>query len=232
MRFTEIEMLKRAVIRFDGPWRAGLVVLLAAITLTGCAFLQRGPVVNPDLWSPRTSPDGPGGASEAMAPQRALRPGDRVVVTLRPSMAARNEIVEDVIDDEGLVTLPLIGEFPVEGLTTSDAARVIAREYIERGFYIDMIVNVINTTSRETAVDEYSITGAIRQRGRFPLREGLTLWQAIIAAGDVTDYASNTVLLTRGGVTRSFSLSRIKQGRTVDPEIRNGDIIQIQERMF
>ena len=202
-----------------------------ALALSGCALLDRGPVVDPDLWVPRVSPDGDG-APELAPTQRPLRPGDRVVVTLRPSMTGRQESVEDIVDDQGMITLPLLGEFPVLELNTSDAARVIAREYVARGYYIDMIVNVVNASVKEGSVEEYSVTGEINRRGRFPLRDGLTLWQAIIAAGDVTDYASDTVLLTRGGVTRSFSIDRIKKGRTVDPQIRNGDIIQVKTRLF
>lgn len=209
-----------------------LMGLAGAFCLSGCAIFDRGPVVDPDLWSPRTSPDGGEVVASTGQSQRELRPGDRVIITLRPSLAARNETFEDIVDDEGMVTLPLLGEFPVQDKTTSDAAKIIASEYVSRGFYIDMIVNVVNTTTREDSVEEYSVTGAIRQRGRFPLRDGLTLWQAIIAAGDVSDYASDTVLLTRSGVTRSFSIDKIKRGRTVDPEIRNGDIIQIKERIF
>lgn len=207
-----------------------LVAVLLVCTLTGCAILDRGPIVDPDLWAPRISPEGDG-APEA-PPQRTLRAGDRVIVTLRPSIAGRQETIEDIIDDEGMITLPLLGEFPVTEMTTSEAARIIAREYVERGYYIEMIVNVVNASKRDEVVEEYSVTGEINRRGRFPLRDGITLWQAIIAAGDVTAYASDTVLLTRAGVTRSFNIDRIKKGRTVDPEIRNGDIIQIKARLF
>ncbi len=208
-----------------GGFLAAAWLLLGA----GCTSLfDRGPVVQPEAWVPRTDT----GESAGPVAHRPLRADDRVVVTLRTSANTRGETVEDIVDTDGMIRLPLIGEFRVDGMTTSEASRAIAQEYIERGFYIDMLANVVSTTIREGLVEEYSITGEIHRRGRFPLREGMTLWEAVIAAGDVTDFASDTVLLTRDGVTKSFSIDRIRRGRVQDPVIRNGDIIQVRARIF
>ncbi len=212
----------------SGFWVGGF--LAAGLLLSaGClSWFDRGTVVAPEAWVPRTNSAEPAGP----VAHRPLRADDRVVVTLRTSVNTRGETVEDIVDTDGMIRLPLIGEFRVDGMTTSEASRAIAQEYIERGYYIDMLANVISTTIREGLVEEYSITGEINRRGRFPLREGMTLWEAIIAAGDMTDFASDTVLLTREGVTKSFSIDRIRRGRIQDPVIRNGDIIQVRSRIF
>ncbi len=214
----------------SGWRRLGCVAGVTGMMLAGgcAAWFDRGPVVQPEAWVPRTD----AGQPAASAAHRPLRADDRVVVTLRTSANTRGESIEDIVDVEGMIRLPLIGEFRVDGMTTSEASRAIAQEYIERGYYIDMLANVVSTTIREGLVEEYSITGEINRRGRVQLREGMTLWEAIIAAGDVTDFASDTVLLTRDGVTKSFSIDRIRRGRTPDPVIRNGDIIQVRTRLF
>jgi polysaccharide export outer membrane protein len=207
---------------------------LAALLLqAGCSSIfGGGGTTNPLAWVPPTSgPTNapPAQASASSATQRGLRPGDRVVVTLQPSLNAAGQTVEDIVDDDGMITLPLVGEFRVAGRTPSEVGKAIAQEYVDREIYLDMIVNVVNINNDATAAEEYSVTGEIQRRGRFQLKKGMTLWQAIIAAGDVGEYAGDKVLLTRDGKTTTYRLSAIRKGRVPDPLILNGDIIQIKE---
>lgn len=212
-------------------------VLAAALFQAGCISLFGGDgTTDPRQWTPPTAPPTvgptnapPAASSTGSATQRGLRPGDRVVVTLQPSLNVAGQTVEDIVDDDGMITLPLIGEFRVLERSPSEVGKAIAQEYVARGIYLDMIVNVVNTTVPTAAAEEYSVTGEVQKRGRFQLKEGMTLWQAIIAAGDVGEYAGDTILLTRGGKTTSYSIKRIKKGRVPDPVILNGDIIQVKE---
>ena len=212
-----------------------LALSLALLMQTGCisSFVGSGHH-DPELWVPVTGLGETSATSTSYSrpPQRGMRPGDRVTVTLQPSLNVSGQTIEDVVDDDGMITLPLIGEFRVLDRVPTEVSKAIAQEYVDRGMYLDMIVNVVNTTVLKVDIDEYSVTGEVPRRGRFPLKEGMTLWQAIIAAGDVSAYAGDRVLLTRDGKTTSYSIKRIKNGSFPDPVIQNGDIIEVKEASF
>jgi len=70
--------------------------------------------------------------------------------------------------------------------------------------------------------------GEVRSRsGRFPLTPGITLSEAILIAGDITDFASDTVRLTRGDITQKYSLKAIRSRRIPDPILMNRDVIHV-----
>ena len=213
-----------------------ILALSAALSSTGCFVtglvddLTTPDVrISPEAWVPRI--DTGDGAGIDAGPSTAIREfkvGDPIVVKM--TIALRQSApVDDVVDEEGNITLPLIGEFNVLGMTTANAERAIRKAYIDNKIYNDLTVNVINGAAKAAIDEAYSITGAIRKHGRYPLKAGMTLREAIIAAGDVTDFAGDKIKITRNGVTRTFSYRKIKRGTAVDEPIRNGDIIEIMD---
>lgn len=48
------------------------------------------------------------------------------------------------------------------------------------------------------------VKGYVEQEGNVPYREGMTLLQAIVAAGDIKDFGSRTIRLTRDGKTGTY----------------------------
>ena len=76
---------------------------------------------------------------------------------------------------------------------------------------------------------EYFITGAINKKGGFPYKDGITLWQAIVAAGDINEFAGGKVKLVRDGVTEVHDLNRIKKSKAKDPLLRPGDMVEVLE---
>lgn len=209
---------------------------VAALASTGCFVtglvddLTTPDVrISPDAWVPRIDTgDGSSVDTGSVAIAREFKVGDPV--TVKMTIALRQSApVDDVVDEEGNITLPLIGEFNVLGMTTANAERAIRKAYIDNKIYNDLTVNVINSAAKASIDEAYSITGAIRKRGRYPLKAGMTLQEAIIAAGDVTDFAGDKIRITRNGVTRTFSYRKIKRGTAIDELIRNGDIIEISD---
>ena len=63
-----------------------------------------------------------------------------------------------------------------------------------------------------------------------PWTDGLTLRRAIIQAGDVNDFASGKIEITRNGVKTVYDLDRIARGRDEDPVVLPGDILTARER--
>jgi len=154
---------------------------------------------------------------------RILKRGDRIVISLR-GIPSREDI-EDVIDDEGNITLPLIGTVTIERRTTSEAERMIEKAYTEGKYYSKINVIVV-------APDyEYFVRGEVQRPGRYPLAGDLTLLQIIAAAGGYTDFAKRAKIeIRRGGSVLECNANRIDKGRERDPLIKPGDIIMVPRR--
>ena len=123
----------------------------------------------------------------------------------------------------------MIGEFRVLGMSTADAERAIRKVYLDRQVYRDCTINVTSKATQSAGEAVYFITGSISKKGRYPLKNGMCLLEAVINAGDVTDFAGDKIRITRYGITRSFSYRKIKSGRLQDPVIYNGDIIEVPD---
>lgn len=183
----------------------------------------------PSAWVPKVSDDdGNPLDSGAKVVSREMKVGDPVTVKITVSLR-QGTPVDDVIDDEGNISLPIIGEFKILGMTTADAERAIRQAYLDQKVYNNCTVTVLCRAAQAAAEASYSITGAIHKRGRYPLKAGMTLWQALIAAGDVSDFAGDKITITRSGVKKTFSYRRIKNGRIQDPVLYNGDIIEVPD---
>ena len=207
----------------------------SAICTSGCLLTYIDDAVSakvysePSAWVPKVSDDD-GNPIDVGAKivSREMKVGDPVIVKVTVNLR-QGTPVEDVVDEEGNISLPIIGEFKIIGMTTADAERAIRQTYIDQKVYSNCTVSVLCTAAQAAAEASYSVTGAIHKRGRYPLKSGMTLWQALIAAGDVSDFAGDKIRITRGGVTKTFSYRRIKNGRLQDPVIYNGDIIEVPD---
>jgi protein involved in polysaccharide export with SLBB domain/tetratricopeptide (TPR) repeat protein len=88
--------------------------------------------------------------------------------------------------------------------------------------------DVINVTARPP--DFYYISGRINYPGQKPFQPGITLVQAILAAGGLA--RDNSVELSREGAdgrlaTTKFNLKEIKTGKIQDPRLQPGDRIEV-----
>ncbi len=182
---------------------------------------------NPRAWVPIIPSQ-----TAASGEDRPLRTGDEVKILIRLPDAMEVSPVSDVVDALGNVTLSFVGEVRVGGLTTSEAETVIRDTYIREGYFNSLNVTVICPTMMSESTRTVSVTGCVFRRGEIPFRDGLTLREAIIIAGDLNDFASGTILLTRNGVTEKYDYSRIKAGREKDPYLRPRDIIEAKESRF
>lgn len=78
----------------------------------------------------------------------------------------------------------------------------------------------------------FFVSGEIASPGQKPFHSGLTLTQAIIASGGTTSKAGAKIKLSRqtaGGrlQTEEYNLKKIQAGKTPDPDLQNGDRIEV-----
>lgn len=130
------------------------------------------------------------------------------------------------VDSTGKVTLPLLGNMQVMGLTPREVEIVIADALREK-FMNDPQVSVF---VEESASLRFSIEGAVRTPNVYPLKGRVTLLQAIAAGGGFTKVADmNQVRVIRGSGTNqqvlTFDAEKIKEGVAPDPVILGNDAI-------
>ena len=168
-----------------------------------------------------------------------LNPGDRVKVTIYP----QDDYIrggEMEVSSEGNITLSLVGKVKVEGKSSVEVEKAIAR-ILDRDYLVDPEV-VIEVVEKYAAKDEKTIVllGQVRSPGTYPFPKGerFTLLQAIALAGGFSDIANIKKLkIVRGGEEGQSQVIRanaeaIIGGRDADIELVNGDIIHVTESIF
>ena len=102
-----------------------------------------------------------------------------------------------VVRPDGRITVPLIKEVAVAGLTPREAERVITESLSK--FITDANVTVVVAAINSKKI---YVIGAVRKEGPLPYTSGLTVMQALSEAGGLTDYAKRKrmyVLRTENG---------------------------------
>ncbi len=161
----------------------------------------------------------------AQTPYR-LRQGDPVLIYLRGIMPQEAD-VQDVVDEKGYVTLPYIDDVMALGKTASELESDIQRIYIERGIYRTVTVNVILPSQ------SFFVQGEVKAPQRYALITGMTVMQAIAAAGGYTDFAQpKRVTVTRGSAIRKLNMREIEKNPQLDIMIESGDVIRVPRSTF
>jgi protein involved in polysaccharide export with SLBB domain len=77
------------------------------------------------------------------------------------------------------------------------------------------------------------VGGEVRNPGRFPWSEDMTLMKAINTASGFTDYANRQkAQLTREGKLETYNCEELQRNPSKDPVIRPGDSITIPRSIF
>lgn len=101
--------------------------------------------------------------------------------------------VERRVSDRGTVALPLLGDFPVEGLTAAEVRgkleALLKEKYVNRA---DVSIIV-----KDFANKPVSILGAVQRPGSLNISGRWFLLQAISAAGGVTEAAGRKIYILR-----------------------------------
>lgn len=171
-------------------------------------------------------PASTGASSHTLAPTELVE----IKVFQEPDLTTSARISED-----GRITMPMIGELPIAGLSIPDAARLI-RGRLEAHFVVNPQVTL---TVVERARKLFTILGQVNRAGtyRFPDHEAINLIQAIGIAGGYTPIGDPTrITLKRAVAGKSTVLKldakRMAKDSSTPLEIQSGDIITVGERLF
>lgn len=168
-------------------------------------------------------------------------PGDNYVVSTNDSIRVDVFQEDDMttigrVNKEGLITMPLLGQVKVSGMTAQDIASKI-RTLLVKDYFQDPHVNV---TILDFTARRFILLGEVKSPGTYsiPAQETLDIVQAIAMAGGFTSIASPgrvTVVRRNGGKEETFKIDAkkmTKDGREKVFEIQPNDIITVPESFF
>jgi polysaccharide export outer membrane protein len=192
--------------------RLSVLILAGLLGAAGCST-STGPTseVNPRI--PET-------ASSAV-----LRAGDSLTVTLQGVPDPSVNTVQ--IGEQGVITLPYIGNVVAAGVSTGDLSQRIRDTYIGRNIYTTVDVSV-SVTERYVYVG-----GEVGHPGRIVWTPDLTASKAVQAAGGFSLYAKQTAVnLVRDNASFSVDIKLAQREPSQDPRLMPGDSLQVPRSPF
>lgn len=149
-----------------------------------------------------------------------LAPGDKIRIAVQDLDAMEGEYI---VDETGSVSLPLVNQVQISGLTYVQVQSAIATRLVES----DILKNP-NVTVQPIDLRPIYIMGEVRSPGEYSFRQGLTVFAAVSMAGGYT-YRAKTGEVA---VTRSVGDQQTTGIATEDSPILPGDRIRVYERWF
>jgi len=178
--------------------------------------------------------------TNAVALNRAAQPyqlgvDDTVQVSVwkNPDLSTTEPVRPD-----GKISVPLIGDVQAAGQSPMQVAAQIQNKlsYFIRDPQVAVIVTGMKS---HEYIDRVRVTGAVRDPRSLPYRPGMTVLDAVLAAGGVNNFAApNDTTLYRQASAKEKSIhidlgSILSDGRmSTNVPLRPGDIITVPQRLF
>lgn len=148
-------------------------------------------------------------AAEDFSGEYSIGPKDLVQISV---LEIPELNVERHVSDNGTIDLPLLGEFPVSGLTPSQVRSRLETKLTSK---------YVNRANVSVVIKEYgskpvSILGAVRTPGSLRIAGRWSLLQAISAAGGLTEQAGRKI----------YVLRKAENGLSDSLEIRTDDLFR------
>jgi len=125
------------------------------------------------------------------------------------------------IATNGSISIPLIGQVRVQGLTANEIEKKIARLFAN-GYLQKPTITVSIIEYRQ-----FYINGEVNRPGGYSYREGLTVERAVALAGGFSERAS------KGKISIVHEKSSNKASRVeLTTPVRPGDVITVEESFF
>ena len=210
--------------------RLALLIGAGAIALSGCASSSSSGNSLP-------SASFVGGAEEqAVGEKYIIGPLDQlsIFVWRNPELGAKVQVGPD-----GRITTPLITDMPAVGKTPAQLAEDIKKQLTQ--YITDPLVSVMVDKYQGTFSQQVRVVGATEKPASLPYRANMTLLDAMIEVGGLSEFAAgDRARLVRHDresgkqVEYDLKISRlIKRGDTsANVRLEPGDVIIIPESMF
>lgn len=203
---------------------AGLTAICLSLLLTACASSGGSAKAPPAIQATATAVDSYKiGVDDIVQVSVWRNPELGITVPVRP---------------DGMISVPLVGDVAAGGHTPAEVAKDIQTKLAS--FVRDPQVAVILTDLRSHEyLSRVRVTGAVRQPISIPYRPGMTVLDAVLAAGGVTEFAAGdrSELYRKSGEgteTYAVRLDKIlnRGDLSTNFPVSPGDVITIPERTF
>lgn len=165
--------------------------------------------------------------TEVVGSTDLLRPNDAVIINFSGVLEPPPR-VEDRINEDGFITLPLVGQVKAASLTRTVLQQAIHKLYVPK-YYLRLNVSV------NPDVRYFYVGGQVNRPLNYPYVGGMTVLKAIAAAGDFTDFAKKSrVQVTRaaGGKPIIVNCEKAQRNRELDLPVYPDDRIFVPRRYF
>lgn len=116
----------------------------------------------------------------------------------------------------------------VKGKTGRQIEDMLTNAYLKADIYTSPIFNVTLTTDAAAMETKFvQVGGYVASKRNIPYRQGLTLYQAILDAGDITEFGSRNILVTRAGKTEKYNYFSVKDRALI---LMPGDQVTVTQR--
>lgn len=137
------------------------------------------------------------------------------------------------VDSSGFIYLPLLKDgLKASGFSSSKLARKIEDAYRGAEIYVNPRINVISNKDEEAQkIDAQIVTvgGFVAGPGPIPYTRGMTLFEAVTAAGGASTFGSDKrVELHRGGVKKG--IYNIRLAKDMKTPVYPGDTIKLPQK--
>ena len=121
-----------------------------------------------------------------------IRPNEALAITISgvPEVDRADFNATYPVSGDGMINLPLLGQVRAAGLNAMELAERIEDGYRKAEIYENPTVNVTPLTDGRLDKKQVVVGGRVRRPGAVEYRKGITLWQAMQAAGGDNEFAA------------------------------------------
>lgn len=144
------------------------------------------------------------------------------------SSGAQQRLMGYVVDNEGKIDFPVLGQLDVAGLTRWDLSELIKKRLLDGGLLTDAVVTVEFMNFKVSVIGEVSRPGTFNIEG-----DKVTVLQAISLAGDLTIFGERenvTVIRERNGERTMYEINLCDVSLFQSPAyyLQQNDVVYVQ----
>ena len=163
------------------------------------------------------------------AAAQALEKDSTVEISIRGVPQGEQAQINGIytISNEGFITMPFIGSIRAAGISKNALEKNIARAYQNAQIYNSpTIVVIYDSVDKAGKQQIVNVGGFVARAGPVQYRNGMTLYEVIIAAGGRNTFGSRKIKLYRGNQVQEYNLSNDKHKMI---KVYPGDTVEVPQ---
>lgn len=162
--------------------------------------------------------------------QTQIKPGRAITITILGVPTEEKSRFDGTypVSESGMVNMPHIGQVKAAGLRADELSRILQATYKSREIYTNPTIQVLDSSAQTLDKQVVHLGGQVRRPGPAEFIQGLTLYQAVQAAGGATEFGSmKRIKLFRDGKQRQYDLT---QAQSMSIPLEPGDTIEVPQK--